>query len=144
DGPNHLLRHANSGGCEHSGYLNQLQLPQQVASGGVDQGDGVCAVWHQVAVFVRPRADGDAAHRVPSDHGALPRTQSGVQDRVQVVGEVLEAVAVPGHLAFAVAAVVECDDPVVGGEVGDLVCPDAQGAGDAVAQDDRVAVLGAE
>ena len=79
------------------------------------------------------------------DHGALPRSQCRVEHRVQVARQVVEAVAVASRdLAAAVAAVVERDHPVVCGQIGDLVEPDAQRTRDAVAQYDRVAVFGAE
>ena len=83
---------------------------------------------------------------MPGDHGPLPRAQRCVEDGVQVARQVVKAVVVPvaRDLAAAVAAVVERDHPVVGGQVGNLVGPHPQRAGDAVAEHDRVAVFGAE
>ena len=121
-------------------------MAEQLAGGGVDERDGVGAIRHLVAIPVRPRADRDAAHRMPGDHRPLAGAKRRIQDGLQVAGQVVEAVVVPvaRDLAAAVAAVVERDHAVVFGEVGDLVLPYAQGAGDAMAEHDRVAVVGPE
>ena len=65
---------------------------------------------------------------------------------MQVARQVVKAVVVPvaRDLAAAVAAVVERDHPVVGGQVGNLVGPHTQRAGNAVAEHDRIAIVGAE
>ncbi len=80
------------------------------------------------------------------DDRALARSERRLEHRVQIGGEVVQAVAVTphGHRAAAVAAVVERDDAKVLRKVGDLVGPHADGAGDAVSQHDWVAVLGTE
>ena len=64
---------------------------------------------------------------------------------VEVGGKEFEAVAAaPRDAASAVAAMVEGDHPVVGGQVGDLVGPHPDRARDAVRQHDRIAVGGPE
>ena len=82
---------------------------------------------------------------MPGDDGPLAGSQRGLQNGVEIGRQVAEAVvAARRNAAAAVPAVVVGDDPVVAGQVGDLLAPDLQGAGDAVRQDDRVAVGRAE
>ena len=79
------------------------------------------------------------------DHGALTAIQRRVEHSVEIRGEQVEGIsAAAGHTAAAVTAVIERYDPVILGQVGDLVPPDLQRAGDAVRQHDRVAVVRAE
>jgi len=123
----------------------QVDLLQQVPGGGVDQRDGIGAPADIVGVACGPGADRDPTHRVTGDDRALPRPQRGFQHRVQVGGQMIEAVAVAGREpAAAVTAVIERDDAIVPGQVVDLLMPHAQRAGDAVCQHDRVAVVRAE
>lgn len=94
-----------------------------------------------MAVAVRPGGNGNAAHRVPSDHRTLARGQRSVQHRIEVGRKVIEAVgATPWDTASTVAAMVEGDHPVVAGQVGDLVCPGPDGADETVRQHNRIAV----
>ena len=80
------------------------------------------------------------------DDGTLAGPQRRLEDGVEVGGQMVQAVvaAAGRDTAAAVAAVVEGDDPVVRRQVGDLVGPHPDGAGDAVRQHDRIAVLGTE
>ena len=80
------------------------------------------------------------------DDRRLAGLQRRLQDGVEVGGKEVEAVvrAPRRQAAAAVTAVVVRDHPVVAGQVGDLVGPDPDGAGDAVGQHDRIAVFGPE
>ncbi len=80
---------------------------------------------------------------MPRENRAFARRQRRVEDGVEICREVVEAVGVPprGDAAAAVAAMVERDDAVVLGQVGNLVRPDSDGARDAVCEHDRVAVF---
>lgn len=76
---------------------------------------------------------------------ALARSQSGVENGLEVVGDAVEGVAAAtGYVATAVPAMVERDHAVVAGKIGDLMHPDPYRAGDAVGQHDRIAVVRAE
>ena len=79
------------------------------------------------------------------DNGAFPGTQNCREHRVQVRGEVVQAVfRRRRNPAAAVSAMVVGDDPVIAGQVVDLLVPDLERAGDAVGEDDRIAVGGPE
>ena len=82
----------------------------------------------------------------PAMTARSPGLQRRLEDGVEVGGQVVEAVvrAARRACAAAVPAVVVGDHPVVRGQVGDLVGPHPDGAGDAVGQHDRIAVLGTE
>ena len=82
----------------------------------------------------------------PAMTARLARLQRRLKHGVEVGGQEVEAVVrAPGrHTAAAVAAVVVGDHAVVAGQIVDLVGPDPNGAGDAVGQHDRIAVLGSE
>ena len=83
---------------------------------------------------------------MPGDHGTFTRRQCRFEHGVEIGGQVIQAVAAAPRRdpAAAVAAVVEGDHPVVLGEVGDLVGPHPEGAGDAVREHDGITVFGAE
>jgi hypothetical protein len=120
----------------------QPHLAQQVTGGGVDQSDGVGVRLDLVAVPVRPRGDGHAAHRMPDDDGTLARRERGIEHRVDIGCEVAQAITpAAGNPAASMAASIERDHPVFGGQIGDLITPHPDGAGDAVRQHDRVSIL---
>jgi hypothetical protein len=79
----------------------QFDLAHQVAGGGVDQRDGVGAPPDLVPVTVRPGADGDAAHRMPRQHGALTRAECRLEYAVKVGGQVTEAIPAAARNAAA-------------------------------------------
>ena len=80
------------------------------------------------------------------DDSAFARLQRGLQHGVEVGGEEVEAVVRPPRRqsAVAVTSMVVRDNPIVGGQVGDLVGPDGNRADDAVGQHDRIAVIWTE
>src|SRR3978361_2390111 len=83
---------------------------------------------------------------MPHDDGTLARCQRAVEDRVAIGGEVPQTVASASRNAAApVPAMVERDHPVARArEVGDLVGPRPDRAGDAVREDYRISVPGPE
>jgi hypothetical protein len=127
-------------------HRQELHVPEEISGGGVDQRHGTGALRHPLGMPFGPGGDRDAAHRVAGDQRALFGPHRGGQHRVEVGGEVVEAVvAVTARdPAATVAAVVEGDHPVVAGQLGDLMGPHPQRTGDAVGQDDRRGVVGPE
>jgi hypothetical protein len=86
----------------------QIDLAHQVAGGGVDQRDGVGAPPELVPVTVRPGGDGDAAHRMPRQHGALTRAECRLEYGVKGGGQLTEAIpAAARNAAAPMAAMVE-------------------------------------
>jgi len=83
----------NAGRRQSPRDRKQVHLAQQVAGGGVDQCDGVGALLDLVAVPVRPGSDGDTAHRVSGDNGALVRAEGGLEDGIEIGRQVIQAVA---------------------------------------------------
>src|SRR6202034_1830285 len=82
------------------------------------------------------------AHRVPRDDGTLTRPQRGVEHRVDIGGEMAEAVpAAARDPATSMTAMVERDHPEIARQLGDLAGPDPDRAGDAVREHDRIAAL---
>jgi hypothetical protein len=80
------------------------------------------------------------------DDGSFSGLQRRLQDRVEVGGKEVEAV-VPAprrQAAAAMTAVVVRDDAIVARQVGNLIRPHPDRAGDAVGQHDRIAVFGPE
>ena len=74
-----------------------------------------------------------------------PGAQRCFEHGIDIRREVAKAVpAAPGSPAAPMTAVVERDHPVIGGQVGDLIGPHSNGAGDAMREHDRVPVLGPE
>ncbi len=80
------------------------------------------------------------------DHRAFAPGQGRLEYGVEIGREMVQAVVAGPrrHTAATVAAMVERDDPVVLGKVGDLVDPNPERAGDAVCQHDRVAAASPE
>ena len=80
------------------------------------------------------------------DDRAFAGLQRRLQHGVEVGGKEVQAVVRPPRrqAAAAVTAVVVRDHPIVGGQVGDLVRPHGNRAGDAVGQHDRIAVFWTE
>src|SRR5882757_1217955 len=81
---------------------------------------------------------------MPGDDRKFPGSERGLEHGIEVGGQNVQAVtaATGRHGAAAVAAVVERDDAVVAGQIGDLVGPYSQGAGDAMREHDGIAVFG--